>query len=217
MPSSDSNSNFNQEPTFPFRSHGMSNTLTYQRWVNMLTRCCNPRSKSYPNYGGRGITVCERWQNFENFYADMGEPPPNCTIERVNNELGYSPENCKWEPKKVQARNTRVNRYITIGNETYCAAEWAERRDIKYSKVMERLYDGWTPEEALEFIQRTTPNVDYITANGETHSRKEWAKLRGLTKSALRNRLDRGWTSEQALGFQKAPPRSRWTKRARQA
>ncbi len=215
MPSSDSNSNPTLTQEFPFRTHGMSRTAVYHRWFKMLTRCCNPRSKDYPNYGGRGITVCERWQNFENFYADMGEPPPNHTIERLNNNLGYSPENCRWEPKEVQARNTRANRFITIGNETYCVAEWAERRGIRKSIVYERLYDGWAPEEALELVQRTTPNVDYITANGETHSRKEWAKLKGLTKSALRNRLDRGWTPEQALGFQKAPPRSRWTKRAR--
>lgn len=79
-----------------------------RRWSMMLDRCRNPNNKSYKNYGGRGITVCERWYSFENFFVDMGKPPtPGHTIERVKNNEGYCPDNCIWLPQKYQGYNTR--------------------------------------------------------------------------------------------------------------
>ena len=93
--------------------HGGFRTREYSIWMNMKSRCCNPMHGAYAYYGGRGITVCERWLNsFENFLADMGNlPTQKHTIERINNSLGYSPDNCKWATIKEQAQNRRPARH----------------------------------------------------------------------------------------------------------
>lgn len=85
----------------------MHKSKTYQTWADMKTRCNNPEHESYPNYGGRGITVCSSWEIFENFLKDMGEKPEGLTLERINNELGYSKDNCCWATRAEQNRNKR--------------------------------------------------------------------------------------------------------------
>lgn len=87
--------------------HGMAGTRVYRIWKAMSTRCNNPNSLRYKDYGGRGIKVCDRWRDFSKFYEDMGEPPPGHSIDRINNDLGYSKENCRWASTAQQNSNRR--------------------------------------------------------------------------------------------------------------
>lgn len=115
----------------------------------MLSRCLNPNAPHYADYGGRGITVCERWREFSNFYADMGAKPPGLTLERIDNDKGYSPENCRWATREEQARNRRSNRLITYEGVTATLAETARRVGMGVTTLRGRLDAGWSVEEAI--------------------------------------------------------------------
>lgn len=132
-------------------THGLSKSRVYHIWNAMKMRCENPNSKFYSDYGGRGITVCERWASFENFFEDMGHPPAGTSLERENNDAGYSRANCRWATRMEQARNKRNNVLLTIDGETHPLSVWAERFGIKYGTVHQRLTKyGWTAEDAVK-------------------------------------------------------------------
>lgn len=115
----------------------------------MNARCSNPRHSSYKNYGGRGISVCERWHDFANFLADMGEKPAGHSIDRVDNNANYSPENCRWASVTEQARNKRNVPVLTLDGVSAPRPEWRERLHFKRGTLEYRLAAGWTVHDAL--------------------------------------------------------------------
>lgn len=131
--------------------HGLRLHPLYTTWKGMRQRCNDSRSSSYALYGGRGITVCERWKSFASFLEDMGEKPsPDHTIERKNNNLGYSKDNCMWAASEIQANNKRNNRIFTLGDKAMTLAQWAREIGVPRRTLALRMDKlGWTPERAL--------------------------------------------------------------------
>lgn len=123
---------------------------TYSTWLSMRARCSNPNVTYYADYGGRGITVCDRWQtSFEAFLEDMGEKPAGTSIERIDRDGHYEPGNCRWATLREQGRNKRNNLKLTLNGETRLLVEWSERTGIPYRKIRARLDRGWSAERAL--------------------------------------------------------------------
>jgi len=131
------------------KTHGMSYTRIYSVWVNMMARCNNPKHPDYHNYGGRGISVCQSWHDFKIFYLDMGSTPEGMSIDRIDNDSGYSKDNCRWASAIEQGRNGRHNRYITHEGERLCLSEWCDRLGGSPYLVSDRLRLGWTEEAAV--------------------------------------------------------------------
>lgn len=130
--------------------HGMYATHVNSVWRQMLDRCRNPKNPRYADYGGRGISVCERWHDFSNFIADMGDRPKGYTLERINNAAGYSPENCKWATYSEQLNNRRNSRLIEFNGKSQTMAEWAKETGIGWHTLRQRLDRlGWSVERAL--------------------------------------------------------------------
>lgn len=138
------------------RTHGLSHTRLHKIWRHMKDRCLNPNSKSYKDYGGRGIVICEEWKNnFENFmeWALASGYKSNLTIERIDVNGNYEPNNCCWIPLIEQAKNRRTTHYLTFNNETHNIREWSKIIGISENAIHHRLKSGWSIEKTL-----TTPS-----------------------------------------------------------
>ena len=131
--------------------HGLSGTVEHKAWKGMRARCNNSNEPRYPYYGGRGITICRRWDKFENFLSDMGKRPKfKTSIDRIDNEGNYTPENCHWATHTEQMRNTRNNHMITHIGITMCMKEWSEHLGIRYGLLNSRINVlKWPVERAL--------------------------------------------------------------------
>lgn len=131
-------------------THGMSKSPEYYIWDSMKQRCCNAKSKGFKAYGGKGISLCDEWLSFDNFFADMGNRPDDKSqIDRIDNNKGYSKENCRWVSMTENCRNKGNNRLITYNNVTKCMSAWAEETGLKRVTIQHRLNAGWSDADAI--------------------------------------------------------------------
>ena len=140
--------------------HGLSKSRIFKIYGGMKKRCYCKTCHNYSIYGGRGIVLCEDWQLFENFYkwAINNGYNDNLTIDRIDVNGNYEPNNCRWVTQQIQARNTRTNKFLTYNGETHCYAEWEELLGLSKGRVWDRLNRGWSIEKVLSPITRGKRN-----------------------------------------------------------
>lgn len=137
------------------RRHGLSRTRIHNLWWAMITRCTNPNSPAFKDYGGRGIKVCEHWRTFENFYADMGERPEGKSLDRIDNDGDYEPANCRWATPHEQRRNTRACRRVEAFGRNLTLTEWSVLTGIPLATLWARISKlGWPADKALSMPLR---------------------------------------------------------------
>lgn len=129
--------------------HGKARSRVYGIWQLMVQRSTNPNSDKWAHYGGRGITVCDAWRAFPAFYADMGDPAPGMTLDRIDNDKGYGPDNCRWATRQTQGNNRRSNVFLSFKGRKMTIADWARETGISKSALNNRLADNWPVERAL--------------------------------------------------------------------
>ncbi len=184
------------------KTHGLSGSLIYKLWTSMKQRCLNPRQPEYPSYGGRGITVCDRWMEFECFLEDMGDPTfrgrgrHHLSIDRIDNDLGYFKDNCRWATPEQQMLNRRNTIMITSNGQTKPLKIWCNELGLSYASAKARLNAGRTIQDVLT---PTKPHSGPVTFRGETKMLTEWSKEIGIKLTTLHARLSHGWTIEAAL------------------
>lgn len=175
-------------------SHGLSRSRVYSIWHSMRSRCEFKAHKSWQSYGGSGITVCERWKTFENFFADMGHPPPGMQLDRFPNQSGnYEPGNVRWATTVEQARNKKTNVYATAFGERKLLLELlADPRCIVTHRIVElRMSKGWpaelaltTPRERISAASLGVSARDEIRSSVDTHS--ILAERYGVSRSTIK-------------------------------
>ena len=169
----------------------------YHTWKNMRARCNAPCNKENGNYQKNNITVCERWNDFEKFYNDMGPKPTiKHSIDRKNNYGNYEPENCRWADNTVQANNKSNNLLINYDGKVFTIPQLSEYLGL--SKIALRKHISDKKRSVDEAISRINQNL-YIEYNGEKKSRKEWCDIYNIKLSNLHSRLSKGWSIEDAL------------------
>lgn len=134
------------------KRHGLcsENKRLMDIYYGMVRRCSNPKSHAFKDYGARGITVCDRWlASPASFLDDMGPRPPGMELDRENNDLGYSPDNCRWATPKQNARNRRITTFLTHNGETLATSDWADRTGINARQILDRIRAGWSVEKAI--------------------------------------------------------------------
>ena len=155
------------------RTHGMTNTRLHAVWTNMIQRCTNPKNGKYKNYGARGICVCNEWRMFENFYhwaiengydenAEFGK----CTIDRINVNGNYCPENCRWVDNKTQMKNMTNNHWIEYNGEKHTLSEWEKLLGDRGKLFKSRIQKGWTVENAITAPYNAVRNRYKIICEG---------------------------------------------------
>ena len=187
-------------------THKMSKTHIYKVWSEMKRRCKNPNSSSYCHYGGRGITYAPEWEHFEPFFEwairngyDSQAKYGDCTIDRIDVNGNYCPENCRWISLSEQTNNTTRTRKIKVGDEEHNISEWGKKYGMNPETIRIRIDRyGYTEEEAVT-KGLFEGNKHNITFNGETRTIKEWSLMLGGTRNMVAQRLNKGWSLEKAL------------------
>lgn len=159
-------------------THGMTDTRTFKSWESMKQRCLNPKAPDFQRYGGRGIDVWPSWVNsFETFFADMGPRPERTTLDRIDVDGDYTPENCRWATPKRQQRNRRDTLMLTLDGATQSLPDWAEQLGVSRSTLKTRLDKGWTVERALR-----TPVQPRRIKSLQSRSEKEYRHVRPTSR-----------------------------------
>ena len=181
-------------------THGDSEARLYHIWRRMKDRCNTETDKNYHHYGGRGISVCQEWDDYVVFkeWALNSGYNEQLTIDRINVDGNYEPSNCRWVDWTVQANNKRNNHYITYKNKTQSMKDWSNELSIDYSTLRRRIGSGWSPESAFN-TPIETKEPERIEYNGVTQTIGAWARETGIPRSTIGNRLEKGWSVERAL------------------
>lgn len=194
-------------------THGQrsAKSRAYAAWSNMKQRCGNPLNGQFHDYGGRGITYDQPWSKFENFLADMGDPPHGLSLDRIDNNAGYSKQNCRWADKSTQRRNKRPESlggrlvWVRINGERLILIDAVKRYGVvPYQTAVGRIHQGWTPEDAVltpytrGFSHTPTAGVRYEW-NGASKTLGEWSRETGIGRVTILKRLQRGWPIDRAL------------------
>jgi hypothetical protein len=172
-------------------------TRTYSTWQSMLNRCRNANAVDFARYGGRGISVCERWLKFELFFADMGERPKGASIDRIDVNGNYEPENCRWATAKEQARNRANTKWITVDGEKMTLLEASQRFGVDKATIFSRLRRNMNESEAAKTPLQVTRCE--LTVYGKAMPLRDWCAISGVKVSVARQRLSAGWTHKEAV------------------
>lgn len=186
-------------------THGKYGTRLYKIYRGMITRCENPNSPSYPRYGGRGISICKEWREdgigFMNFYdwAISNGYSDELSIDRIDNDRGYSPDNCRWATATMQANNRSTSAYITYAGVTKTATEWARDLGVESATLISRRNKGWPDDDIIEIPINYLFN-QVMSSSGNLKTISEWSDISGINRSTLYDRIFRcGWNTDRAL------------------
>ena len=185
--------------------HGLSHHPLMQVWSDIKQRCHNEKANCYKWYGGRGIKLCEEWMVFKNFYdwAVNNGYKKGLTLDRIDPNGDYSPDNCRWVTMKVQQNNRRNNKMLTINGVTKTMSEWSDEYGVDYRLVKSRIAAGWEPEKALSQRKKEAAT---ITIGEDTKTFRGWSKISGVKETVIADRYKHGWGAKEAVF---SPPNSR--------
>lgn len=178
----------------------MKGNISYRTWRDMISRCANEKNRAYNHYGGRGITVCERWTKFENFYADMGDRPDGLQIDRKDNDGNYEPGNCRWATHTENGNNRRTSRYIDYNGQSKTLKQWANEKGMAgsaFSRRIERLGIHRAMTEPIKKVSKLTSidvlNIIKLLRTDTTQT--DIASMFGVDKCAINCiKMGRNWS-----------------------
>jgi hypothetical protein len=182
-------------------THGLSYSSEHNIWSNMIARCGKVQNNRYHRYGGRGIYVCKRWaSSFQNFYSDMGDRPSSKhTIDRIDNNKGYSPKNCRWATQKQQSRNTSRNVYMVENGEKIIVADFEKKYNLYRGAIYYFMRSGLNNDQILEKVKNEGVGKNIYCFNGENKTIKYWALKYNIKLSTFYNRHKKLKSIEKCL------------------